>query len=80
MQTVSTLPAGSAAEKYLRIKAMLDDKEYLTSPDNEAEKVFCCFACGKSIYEWDLYYEVNGLELMKFTGCRLRSMITRVVR
>lgn len=30
---------------------MLDDREYLTPPDNEAAKVYECYFCDSPIYE-----------------------------
>ena len=44
---------------------VLDDREYLKSPDNEAEKVLKCFLCKDWIYEGDKYYSISGLEYCK---------------
>lgn len=41
---------------------ILDDCEYLSPPDNEAEKVLRCFLCKAWIYEGDKYYLIDGVE------------------
>lgn len=40
---------------------MLDDREYLTPPDNEAVKIHECYFCNKSIYEGEDCYEIDNL-------------------
>lgn len=39
---------------------LLDDRAYLTPPDNEAIPVLKCFFCEEDIYEGDDYYVLNG--------------------
>lgn len=41
---------------------VLDDREYLSPPDNEAEKVLKCYLCKDWISEGDKYYLISGLE------------------
>ena len=43
----------------------IDDREYLTPPDNEAKEMFRCFLCGNSIYVEDTCFKVNGLKYCK---------------
>lgn len=40
---------------------MLDDREYLTPPDNEATKVYECYFCDSSIYEGEECYSIDNL-------------------
>ena len=44
---------------------IIDDREYLTPPDNEAKEVFRCFLCGNSIYSGDNYFKFDGLKYYK---------------
>ncbi len=39
----------------------LDDRAYLTPPDNEAIPVLKCFFCEEDICEGEDYYVLNGL-------------------
>ena len=47
------------------MKKILDDREYLSPPDNEAESVFRCLLCKDWIYEGDEYYLISGFEYCK---------------
>ena len=38
----------------------IDDRAYLTPPDNEAIPVLKCFFCEEYIYDGDEYYVLNG--------------------
>ena len=38
----------------------IDDRAYLTPPDNEAIPVLKCFFCEEYIYAGDEYYVLNG--------------------
>ena len=40
---------------------MLDDRAYLSPPDNEADKVYECYFCDSAIYEGDDCYEIDNL-------------------
>lgn len=37
----------------------VDDREYLTPPDNEARKAFRCDNCGELVYVGEWYYEFS---------------------
>ena len=39
----------------------IDDREYLTPPDNEAIKVYECYLCDAPIYEGENCYEIDNL-------------------
>lgn len=43
----------------------LDDRAYLTPPDNEATPVLKCFFCEENIYEGEDYYVLNGFNCCK---------------
>ena len=43
----------------------INEIEYFSPPDNEAEKVFRCFLCKDWIHEGDKYYLISGLEYCK---------------
>ena len=40
---------------------VIDDKEYLTPPDNEAVKIYECYFCDSPIYEGDDCFEIDNL-------------------
>ena len=40
---------------------MLDDRQYLEPPNNEAEKVLKCYFCNEWIYNGDEYYSLDDL-------------------
>ena len=40
---------------------VIDDREYLTPPDNEAIKVYKCHFCSEPIYEGESCYEIDNL-------------------
>lgn len=40
---------------------MLDDREYLTPPDNQATKVYECYFCDIPIYEGEDCYSIDNL-------------------
>lgn len=40
---------------------MLDDREYLTPPDNQATKVYECYFCDSPIYEGEECYFIDNL-------------------
>ena len=44
---------------------VLDDREYLFPPDNEAEKVLKCYLCKDWIFEGDEYYFIIVVEYCK---------------
>ena len=43
----------------------IDDRVYLTPPDNEVMPVLKCFFCNEDIYEGDDYYVLNGFDCCK---------------
>ena len=40
---------------------LLDDREYLTPPDDEATKVYECYFCDDQIYEGEECYSIDNL-------------------
>lgn len=40
---------------------IVDDREYLTPPDNEARKIYECYFCDEAIYEGGDCYEIDSL-------------------
>ncbi len=40
---------------------IIDDREYLMPPDNEAVKVYDCDLCGGEIFEGDDCFNIDGL-------------------
>lgn len=40
---------------------LLDDREYLTPPDDEATKVYECYFCDDPIYEREECYSIDNL-------------------
>ncbi len=41
----------------------IDDKAYLTPPDNEAIPILKCGFCGEYVYEGDEYYSMDEADI-----------------
>ena len=53
----------------------IDDRVYLTPPDNEVIPVLKCFFCDEDIYVGDQYYVLNGFNAVKIVSIYISDQL-----